>query len=275
MSVLYIVPTPIGNLNDMVPRAVQVLQQVDLIAAEDTRHSAALFRHFDIRTQAVPYHEHNESEQAERLLAHLSQGKTLALISDAGTPLVSDPGYRLVSEAQTAGFRVVPIPGAVAAMAALSASGLASDRFCFEGFLPAKSAKRQAALKLLSQETRTIIFYESTHRIVDMVTDLIEVFGGDRNVCVAREISKQFETIKTALAGEILTWMQADSNQQRGEFVVIVGGAQVDCAAPSIDAFDLVLKLAGSLPPNKASALAAEISGLPKRELYQYLMDNK
>lgn len=268
-------PTPIGNLSDMVPRAVQVLQQVDVIAAEDTRHSAPLMRHFDIGTPMWAYHDHNEEEQAERLVALILEGKSVALISDAGTPLVSDPGFRLVEKATQAGVKVVPIPGAVAAMAALSASGLPSDRFVFEGFLPAKAAKRVSALEALLSETRTLIFYESSHRILDTLQAMHDVFGEERKVCVAREITKQYETIKTAALSDLVVWMQADSNQRRGEFVVLVEGGAERASGNGIDPYVLVQKIAKQLPPNKAAALAADISGLPKRELYQWLMDNK
>ena len=275
MSVLYIVPTPIGNLNDMVPRAVTTLQHVDIIAAEDTRHSAYLFKHFNITAPAQAYHEHNEAQMTPQLIDKLKQGLSVALISDAGTPLVSDPGYKLVRAAHDASIKVVPIPGAVAAMAALSASGLPSDSFSFEGFLPQKSSRRVAALESLKAETRTLIFYESTHRITDMVSDLAEVFGANRDACVCREISKQYETIKKAPLAELLEWMSEDTDQQRGEFVVLVAGASKQSDNIEIDPFQLVEKLAAVLPPNKAAAFVADISDQSKRTLYQFLMDQK
>lgn len=275
MSVLYIVPTPIGNLDDMVPRAVSVLQQVDVIAAEDTRHSATLMRHFSISTPMVAYHDHNEGTQTEYLMAKLANGEAIALISDAGTPLVSDPGYRLVSAAVERGYQVVPIPGAVAAMAALSASGLPSDRFAFEGFLPSKSSKRVEALRALRSASHTLIFYESSHRIVDSINDMTAVFGNSRRACIAREITKKFETIKTAQFADLSDWLASDSNQQRGEFVVLVEGADGSVSEAEINAFDLLTKLAKHLPPNKAAALAADITGQSKRVLYQWLLDQK
>ncbi len=273
MSVLYVVPTPIGNLNDMVPRAVSVLQQVDCIAAEDTRHSSSLLNFFDIKTRMVAYHEHNEKTQTEFLLSLLRQGKSIAVISDAGTPLISDPGYRLVKEAGLQGFSIVPIPGAVAAVAALSASGLPSDRFIFEGFLPAKKGRRRSAITERVDQTATMIFYESPHRVLETIQDMADVFGVDRKACVARELSKQYETIKTACFAELLEWMTADANQQRGEFVILVEGAPPRPEAV-IDAYRLLKRLADSMPPNKAAALVAELSDLNKRELYQYLLDN-
>ena len=273
MSQLYIVPTPIGNVDDMVPRAVSVLQQVDIIAAEDTRHSRHLLNMFDIKTKLVAYHEHNEQTQTEHLLTQLQAGLNIALISDAGTPLISDPGYRLVKRAVESDITVIPIPGPVAAMVALSASGLACDRFTFEGFLPAKRGKRVAQLQALKNESCTVIFYESPHRVLSVIEDMLDVFGAVRRVSVARELTKQFETIKTARLDELLAWMQADSNQQRGEFVLLVEGVEQAPGKQSIDAQTLAERLAEELPPNRAAAITAELCGLNKRDVYQMLLD--
>lgn len=273
MSQLYIVPTPIGNVDDMVPRAVTVLQHVDIIAAEDTRHSRHLLNKFSIDTKLLAYHEHNEQVQADYLLAQMQSGLSVALISDAGTPLISDPGYRLVSAAVEHGITITPIPGPVAAMVALSASGLASDRFTFEGFLPAKQGKRLAQLHAFKGETRTLIFYESPHRVLSVLGDMLEVFGEKRRVCVARELTKKFETIKTACLTELLEWMEADSNQQRGEFVLLVEGAEKAVEQPQVDAWVLAQRLAQELPPNRAAAITAELCGLNKRDVYQQLLD--
>ncbi|HHJ14634.1 MAG TPA: 16S rRNA (cytidine(1402)-2'-O)-methyltransferase, partial [Gammaproteobacteria bacterium] len=222
---LYVVATPIGNLGDMSTRAIEVLRQVVLIAAEDTRHSAGLLAHFGIDTPMQALHEHNEREQAPRLVQRMvEEGLELALISDAGTPLVSDPGYRLVRLARAAGVSVVPVPGPSALIAALSASGLPTDRFVFEGFLPPKAAARRARLEKLLTEPRTLIFYESSHRILDSLRDMAAVLGASRHAVLARELTKQFETILDdsleALAGRVET----DADQRRGELVVLVEG---------------------------------------------------
>lgn len=272
MSQLFIVPTPIGNVDDMVPRAVSVLQQVDIIAAEDTRHSRHLLRKFAITTTMVAYHEHNEQAQTAYLLSQLQAGLSVAIISDAGTPLISDPGYRLVQQALAANIQVVPIPGPVAAIVALSASGLACDRFSFEGFLPAKQGKRIAQLAQFKQASSTTIFYESPHRVLATLTDMHAVFGGRRRVCVARELTKQFETLKTATLDELLAWMAADSNQQRGEFVLLLEGVTAAPEKAVFTADALAARLAQELPPNRAAAITAELCGLKKRDIYRRLV---
>jgi len=266
---LFVVATPIGNLDDLTPRARRTLADADLIAAEDTRHSATLLQHFGIATRCVALHEHNERDVSAGLVERLRAGTNIALISDAGTPLVSDPGFRLVRAAREAGIKVSPVPGACAAIAALSVAGLPSDRFVFEGFLPAKAAARRAHLQALRHETRTLVFYESSHRIVETLADFVSEFGAGRHAVVARELTKLFETVLDDTLGGLAASVCADANQQRGEFVVLVGGADDDAAAARLAAgrraFDLLRK---ELPPGRAARLAAEISGAPRNALY-------
>lgn len=267
---LYVVPTPIGNLGDMTPRAIEVLNQVDVIAAEDTRHSARLLQHFGVKTPALAYHEHNERQLCHKLVERILLGDSVALVSDAGTPLVSDPGYHLVRAAREAGVQVVPLPGASAMVAALSASGLASDRFVFEGFLPAKSAARRQRLQSLADDPRTLIFYESTHRIQASLADMAEVFGAERQAVIARELSKRFETIHGDSLSALQAWLEADANQCRGEFVVLVQGATaVEDEAVDAEAKKVLIILMQELPLKQAAALAAKISGLKKNDLYR------
>jgi len=274
-GILYVVATPIGNLGDMTPRAVEVLQQVDRVAAEDTRHSAGLMRHFAIVTPMLSLHEHNERQKVAALLQRLQGGENIALISDAGTPLISDPGYVLVHEAQLAGIRVIPIPGVSALIAALSASGLPTDRFSFEGFLPAKGGARRKFLEALRQERRTLAFYESPHRILDSLTDMAGVFGETRQAVVARELTKTFETIRHDSLGGLLEWVRGDSNQQKGEFVILVHGSEETGEGIDPEACRIAELLAAELPLKQAAALAAKISGEKKNTLYKYLLDRQ
>jgi len=267
-GVLYIVATPIGNLDDLSPRALLTLNEVSLIAAEDTRHSGKLLKHFGILTPVSAFHEHNERSKAAELVALLGSGKSIALISDAGTPLVSDPGYRLVRAAHAAGIRVVPLPGPCAALAALSASGLPSDRFAFEGFPPVKSAARRAWYEALASEPRTLIVYESPHRIVESLHDMATVFGVAREAVFAREMTKQFEIIRYATLEELLDWVSADANQQRGEIVVLIHGATPVEAERNTEAKRILRILTKELPVSQAAALAAEITGQKKNQLY-------
>ncbi|MDO3388401.1 16S rRNA (cytidine(1402)-2'-O)-methyltransferase [Gilvimarinus sp. SDUM040013] len=271
---LYVVPTPIGNLADMVPRAIQTLQSVSLIACEDTRHSSRLLDHFNIQTRTTAYHDHSDDRKTASLLAMLEQGEDLALISDAGTPLISDPGYRLIREARAQGVRVVPIPGACAVIAALSAAGLPSDRFIFEGFLPAKAQARRQRLERLTTEPRTIIFYEAPHRVLESVTAMRDVFGAEREVVLAREISKAFETIAGMSLEKMCDWIAGDSNQQRGEIVVLVRGAPEREAVIDEGVAHTMRVLLEELPVKKAAALASRLTGLRKNELYQWALDN-
>lgn len=269
---LYVVATPIGNLQDISARALQVLGQVSLIAAEDTRHSARLLEHFAVRTPMTACHDHNERSGSEALVQRLLAGDDLALISDAGTPLVSDPGFHLVRQARQAGVRVVPVPGACAAIAALSAAGLPSDRFVFEGFLPARSGARTARLQTLAAETRTLIFYEAPHRVLDSVMAMAEVFGAQRRAVLARELTKTYETIKDAPLGELAAWIAADNDQQRGECVLLVEGVDDKAGRDMVDAESqrVLMLLAAELPLKKAAALTAQITGARKNLLYQW-----
>lgn len=271
-STLYIVPTPIGNLGDITERALSVLRGVDMVAAEDTRHTGLLLQHFAISARLFALHDHNEQQKADHLLAKLQQGQSIALVSDAGTPLINDPGYHLVRRCREAGVRVVPLPGACAAITALSAAGIASDRFCYEGFLPAKTKARQDRLLQLSEETRTLIFYESTHRLLDSLADMATVLGESRYVVLARELTKTWESIQGAPAGELLAWVKADENRRKGEMVLIVEGFQPDESALSAEALRTLALLRAELPLKKAASLAAEIHGVKKNALYRHAL---
>ncbi|MFW2372286.1 MAG: 16S rRNA (cytidine(1402)-2'-O)-methyltransferase [Gammaproteobacteria bacterium] len=268
---LYIVATPIGNRADISQRAIEVLSEVDVIAAEDTRHSGQLLHYYNISRPMLAYHDHNEAQQAEHILQRLREGASVALISDAGTPLMSDPGYRLVKAAQQAGIPVSPIPGPCAAVAALSASGLATDQFCFVGFPPARSTARKNFFQGLSQHTATLVFYESSHRIMDSIRDMLEVFGDSRTAVLARELTKKFETIRQASLSELLIWLGSDSNQQKGEFVLLLEGNPPREATEEFNLeLDHILKvLLDELPVKQASQLAARISGLKKNQVYK------
>lgn len=274
---LYVVATPIGNLDDISARGLRILREVALIAAEDTRHSARLLQHFGIQTPLAACHEHNERDQGGRFLARLRAGEDVALISDAGTPLISDPGYHLVRQARAAGFAVVPVPGACALIAALSAAGLPSDRFIFEGFLPAKAVGRRARLEQVREEPRTLIFYEAPHRILECLQDMREVFGDDRPALLARELTKTFETLQGLPLAELCEWVAADSNQQRGECVVLVAGWQAPEGeeAVSAEALRVLDLLLSEMPLRRAAALAAEITGVRKNVLYQVALERK
>ncbi|MFO6299385.1 16S rRNA (cytidine(1402)-2'-O)-methyltransferase [Rahnella selenatireducens] len=274
-STLYIVPTPIGNLGDITQRALAVLNSVDLIAAEDTRHTGLLLQHFAISAKMYPLHDHNEQQKAEHLLAKLQEGQTIALVSDAGTPLINDPGYHLVRRCREAGIRVVPLPGACAAITALCAAGLPSDRFCYEGFLPAKTKSRKDTLLALIEEPRTLIFYESTHRLIDSLQDMVEVWGPQRYVVLARELTKTWENIHGAPVGELLAWVKEVETRRRGEMVLIVEGHKVDVEALPADALRTLALLQKELPLKKAAALAAEIHGVKKNALYKYALDEQ
>jgi len=275
-SALYIVATPIGNLQDFTPRAIETLNNVHLIAAEDTRHSARLMAHFNINTPLISVHEHNERQRVDRILQHLQQGESVALISDAGTPVISDPGFVVVRAVREAGFRVVPVPGCVAFVTALCASGLPSDRFSFEGFPPHKSSGRKQFYAERSGLPHTLVFYESPHRVLSSIEDMIEVFGGERRAAVARELTKTFETIHSATLAELQVWMASDSNQQRGEFVLMVEGAPpVENDGLDEEALKVLDILLAELSVKQASALAAQITGVKKKLLYQAALERK
>jgi 16S rRNA (cytidine1402-2'-O)-methyltransferase len=270
---LYVVATPIGNLGDMVPRAVETLQTVALIAAEDTRHSSRLLSHFDIKTPCIAYHDHSDEQRTDSLIARMLAGDSIALISDAGTPLVSDPGYRLVRSARQAGIQVVPVPGACAMIAALSAAGLPSDRFAFEGFLPAKQVARCSQLQALAADPRTLIFYEAPHRIVETLQDMVQVFGPEREVVMARELTKTFETIKGDKVAELAAWVESDSNQQRGEIVLLVHGApKPDSEAMTPEQIHTMKILLEELPVKQAASIGAKLTGLKKNFLYDWAL---
>lgn len=274
---LYVVATPIGNLDDISTRALRILGEVSLIAAEDTRHSTRLLQHFGIRTPLAACHEHNEREAGGHFITRLLAGDDVALISDAGTPLISDPGYHLVRQARAAQVQVVPVPGACALIAGLSAAGLPSDRFVFEGFLPAKQVARCARLEAVQHDPRTLIFYEAPHRLLASLADMCKVFGAERPAVLARELTKTFETIRDLPLRELHDWVAADPNQQRGECVLLIEGYQApaDAHEVSVEAQRVLKLLMAELPLKRASALAAEISGARKNALYQWALDNK
>ena len=273
---LYVVATPIGNLADISLRALETLAQVDRIAAEDTRHSRKLLQHYSLQTPLIALHEHNERELAPQLVEHIAAGESLALISDAGTPLISDPGFNLVRLAREAGLRVIPVPGASALVCALSAAGLATDRFVFEGFLPSRRNARRARIERLAAETRTLVFYESSHRVLECLQDLGELLGGQRRAVVARELTKQFETIHGDTLDELLAWMKADANQQRGEVVLLVQGRpDAESHAVTPEAERVLSILLVELPIKKAAKLTAKITGLNKRALYEHALSLK
>jgi len=265
---LFIVATPIGNLADISERALQVLRQVALIAVEDTRHSARLLQAHGIATPMLAIHEFNERQRTEGLLDRVAAGEQIALISDAGTPLISDPGYQLVRRAHQRGLAVVPVPGASAAIAALSAAGLPSDRFAFEGFLPARRTARLAALRALQREPRTLIFYEAPHRIVECLEDLVECFGPAREVTLARELTKTHETLRLTTLADLLAFVLGDANQQKGEFVLVVAGHETRDRELDGEVLRMLGILLEELPLKQAAALLARITGLAKGDIY-------
>lgn len=265
---LYIVPTPIGNLADITQRAIEVLAMVDVVAAEDTRHSSVLLNHLQIKANLLALHDHNEQQRADALIARVQQGQSVALISDAGTPLISDPGYHLVTRCREAGVRVIPLPGACAAITALSASGLPTDRFTFEGFLPAKEKARDDRLTELLDETRTLIFYESPRRLLETVQAVARLYG-ERQVVVARELTKTFESFHSLPAPAMAEWLAADSNRCRGEIVLMIAGAKPDPDAIPSEVLRTLALLQKELPLKRAAALTAEIHGVKKNALYK------
>ncbi|MDP7763848.1 16S rRNA (cytidine(1402)-2'-O)-methyltransferase [Acinetobacter baumannii] len=270
---LFVVATPIGHLDDMTFRAIDILKSVSIVAAEDTRQSAQLFKHYNISTPLTACHDHNESNKIEQLVQKLLAGENIALISDAGTPLISDPGFKLVRAAQENGIRVVPVPGACAAIAALSAVGLPSDRFSFEGFLPSKASQRISQLEKLKNETQTLIFYEAPHRILECVKNMAEVFGENRPVGFAREITKTFEMIKKMTLKDLVSFIENDHNQEKGEIVLVVGGApeKTDLEQEKLD--ELLKRLLQDLSVKAASQLAADLTGIKKKDAYQRALE--
>ena len=269
---LFVVATPIGNLEDLGPRARQTLTDVDLIAAEDTRHTGRLLSHFGVKTPLLAMHDHNEEAIAAKLIAELASGKSVALVSDAGTPLVSDPGYRLLKLAHEAGIAVSPVAGPSAVVAAISVAGLPSDRFCFEGFLPAKKKARGDALAALAQEPRTMVFYESVHRVADTVHDLASAFGGERCVFLARELTKMHEQCVSATLGQLAEQIDDGTITMKGEFVLVVAGS-TDVGTSSLDVDRLLLELADKMPAKDVAKIAARVTGERRNVLYQRLLD--
>ncbi|ROT96207.1 16S rRNA (cytidine(1402)-2'-O)-methyltransferase [Marinobacter sp. R17] len=270
-GLLYIVATPIGNLGDISQRAADILARVDCIAAEDTRHTQRLLQVLGLHRPLVALHEHNERERHESVLQRLRQGESVALVSDAGTPLISDPGFILVRAAREQGLTVVPIPGPCAITTALSAAGLPTDRFTFEGFLPTKRKARLDALKALRHESRTLVFYEAPHRIRETAVALAEAFGAERSVVLARELTKAFETFYSGTAGDVVEQLAEDDYAEKGEYVVMVAGAPASSedAATEIDPDELLTVLLREVPVKVAARMASELTGLSRNELYQ------
>jgi len=273
---LYIVATPIGNLTDISYRAVEILSKVDLIAAEDTRHSRKLLSHYQINTKTTALHDHNETKAHSELLEFIKQGHSVALISDAGTPLISDPGYILVQRAKAEDIRVIPIPGASAVIAALSASGLPSDKFSFYGFLPAKQLARKEILESIKEQEPTTVFYESPHRIVACLDTMLQVFEPTRQICLARELTKSFETIRVDELQHLSDWVKADANQQKGEIVLLIKGHKIPKNQEISTADITILKLLmDELSVKKAASLTAKITGSAKNALYTEALNLK
>jgi 16S rRNA (cytidine1402-2'-O)-methyltransferase len=266
---LWVVATPIGHREDFSVRAIETLRAVAVIAAEDTRHSRPLLVHHGIDTPLIALHEHNERDAVDAIVRRLVSGESVALISDAGTPLISDPGFRLVRAARAAGVRCIPVPGACAAIAALSVAGLPSDRFVFEGFLPAKAAARRSRLQELAGDARTVIFYESSHRVAESLADMRDIFGGEREAVLARELTKMFETVIGEPLTDLAARVVADPDQQRGEHVILVAGRGEEANAKLAEGQRVFAILRDALPPAKAAKLAAAISGAPRKLLYE------
>ncbi|MBB6241403.1 16S rRNA (cytidine(1402)-2'-O)-methyltransferase [Rhodanobacter sp. MP1X3] len=266
---LWVVATPIGHREDFSARAINTLRTVAVIAAEDTRHSRPLLVHHGIDTPLIALHEHNERDAVDAIVRRLLAGESVALISDAGTPLISDPGFRLVRAARAAGIRCIPVPGACAAIAALSVAGLPSDRFVFEGFLPPKAAARRSRLQELAGDARTVIFYESSHRVAESLADMRDIFGRDREAVLARELTKMFETVLGEPLKDLAARVANDPDQQRGEHVILLAGRGEEADAKLAEGRRIFAILRDELPPAKAAKLAAVISGAPRKLLYQ------
>ena len=272
---LYVVATPIGNLSDITNRALETLASVKLIAAEDTRHSKTLLQHYGINTAMMSLHEHNEASRIEQIIGLLQAGSSVALISDAGTPLISDPGFRLLLAIHEAGMQPVPVPGPSALSAMLSVAGQSVERFCFEGFLPSKSSARRKLLESLSSESRTLVFYESSHRIHDSLQDMNSIFGSSRCCTVGRELTKRYESLYRGTLAEVILEMEQDSNSSRGEFVVVMAGAEIspdESLEKGRSIMDVLLK---ELSVSQAASLAARLSGARKKVLYEYGIQKK
>ncbi|WP_457913882.1 16S rRNA (cytidine(1402)-2'-O)-methyltransferase [Candidatus Gillettellia adelgis] len=272
-STLYIVPTPIGNLNDITYRAIEILKNVDLIAAEDTRHTGLLLQHFSITARLFALHKYNEKQKTKQLLEKLQINQSIALVSNAGTPLINDPGYYLVCQCHKASIRVVPLPGACAITTALCASGVASDRFCYEGFLPKKSKRRKDALESLKEETRTLIFYESTYRLLESLQDILTVLGPKRYIVLARELTKTWESIYGAPIECLLSWVNEEETRRRGEMVLIVEGYKLQKDQIPLNVRHTFSLLQQELSIKKAALITSKIHGLKKNALYKYALE--
>ena len=268
---LFVIATPIGNLQDITLRALEVLAQADVVAAEDTRRTRLLLSHHGIDRPLAALHEHNEDRQAPHLIKRMLGGESVALVSDAGTPLLSDPGFRLVRLAAENGIEVVAVPGASAVTAALSVGGLPTDRFVFEGFLPAKSAARLKKLQALSGETGTLVFCESSHRVLASLADMQATFGDERPMAICRELTKQFETVLRGSLAEVRAAVETDANQQKGEFVILVGGNDVAADTRMASAMQLASELRDHVGTSQAARIASRIHGVPRREVYRAL----
>jgi 16S rRNA (cytidine1402-2'-O)-methyltransferase len=276
IGILYVVATPIGNLQDITLRALDTLKAVDAIAAEDTRHTSGLLSHFGISKKLIAVHEHNEHQSAEKLLSQLNAGESIALVTDAGTPGISDPGAVVVDLVRKAGVKVVPVPGVSAVIAALSASGIVQNGFMFHGFLPASGAARRKVLEVLKAQTVTLVIYEAPHRIVDSIADMCAVLGGERRITFARELTKTFETIYSCNLSDAVAWLEADTNQQRGEFVLLIEAAALKDAEEMPEEAVRVLKLLlAELPLKQAVKLATEITHEKKNVLYEFALQLK
>lgn len=274
-STLYIVATPIGNLGDISARALATLEQVDIIACEDTRHTQKLLSAFAIKNKTISMHDHNERQRQDYIASLLQEGKSIALVSDAGTPLISDPGFHLVRHCRSLGLAVSPIPGACAAISALSVAGLPTDRFSFEGFLPSKSGARQSVLKGLAAEPRTMVFYDAPRRAIDTIKDIVETLGPQRYVVIARELTKTFETVHSDHAENLLAWLEQDPNQLKGEMVLVIEGYQADRNDISSEVVKTLKLLLAEMKPKKACAITAEIHGVKKNALYDLALSFK
>ena len=272
---LFIVSTPIGNLADISQRAIETLNSVDIIAAEDTRRTGQLLSHFGINKKQIALHDHNEEKKVPKIIESITDGQKIALVSDAGTPLINDPGFDLVRAALDANLNVVPVPGPCSPIVALSVSGLPTDRFIYEGFLPAKQGARIKHLESLVKEPRTLVFLESSHRIVSSLTDMLTVFGADRTAVIARELTKTFETIKKAPIKELVEWIEADANQTKGEFVVVVDGSKVESSGKSELEAETIVKalLEEGIGVKQTSVIAAKLTGKKKKELYSLALE--
>lgn len=272
---LYVVATPIGNIGDLSTRAIDVLREVDVVAAEDTRTTGILLKRLGISRSMIALHDHNERSQSDRLVASLLDAKSVAIVSDAGTPLISDPGFRVVDAALDAGIRVSPIPGPSAVLTALCCSGQATDRFCFEGFIPSKSSQRIRFLQALVDEPRTMVFFESPHRVIDSIGDFVEVFGPDRSISITRELTKKFETVRRGDLASMFQWLKVSPDQSRGEFVLVLSGADVRQSERESDFDHTLVPLLDQLSLSQAVDLACKICDVPRNRVYRRALELK